>query len=315
MTITQIFDDLTADDRAAEAPARRTTGGGIVVTAGRRPSPVPRPDPAHATAFGQGCLDDDLDDPAGDTPGTDHADAPRPEAPHLGAPRLGAPRPAAGGDLDDLVDAARREAEALGHGRVGTEHLLLAVVRAGGEVGRAFGLRRAGVAVVTAACTEAPGAEPLVSPDGTPAPTEVAAAALARARRRAAAHDRAAGTADLALALLDAGRSARLLADLGIDLDDLADVLVRAGLVVPPVPAGRADARRRLPAPVPVGVLPPVRLVLPGRADPTSPAPTGAVTAPLRIGPPPGSPARRLGRGRVEPVARPEDRPALDVPA
>ena len=318
MTIMPIFDDLTVDGRADEPPARRTAGGGIVVSAGRRPSPVPRPRPEHATAFGQGCLDDDgPGSPAVDGPGAVEAapgDAPDPDP--AAAPQLGADAPsAAGRDLDELVDAARREAEVLGHGRVGTEHLLLAAVRAGGEVGRAFGLRRAGVAVVAAACADAPVTEPLVAPDGTPALTAVAAAALARARRRAAALGRPAGIADVALALLDAGRSARLLADLGVDRDDLADVLARDDLVLPAVPAVRADVRRRGPAPVPVGVVPPVRLMLPAPSDPTAAPRRADVTTPLRIGPPPGSPARRLGRGRVEPAARPDGEPALDLPA
>jgi hypothetical protein len=303
MTVTSIFEDLTAGGRVGAGPARRTVGGGIVVAAGRRPSPVPRPDPEHADAFGQGCLDDtDADDGADThTAGTcsDEAD-----------------RGGADGDLGHLAEAARREAEALGHGRVGTEHLLLAVLRAGGEVGRAFGLRRAGVAVVAAACAGPPGSEPLVAPDGAPVLTEIAASTLTRARRRAAARDRAPAAADLALALLDAGRSARLLADLGVDGDDLADVLSREGLALPALPAVHADVRPRVPAPVPVGTLAPVRLMLPAPPpDPASAARRGAVTAPLRIGPPPGSPACRLGRGRIEAAARPDDGPALDLPA
>lgn len=317
MTIMPIFDDLTVDGRADEPPVRRTAGGGIVVGGGRRPSPVPRPRPEHATAFGQGCLDDDPGSPAVDGPGAleatpGHVPDPDPAA----APRLGADAPsAAGRDLDELVDAARREAEALGHGRVGTEHLLLAAVRAGGEVGRAFGLRRAGVAVVAAACADAPVTESLAAPDGTPALTAVAAAALSRARRRAAALGRPGGIADVALALLDAGRSARLLADLGVDRDDLTDVLARDDLVLPAVPAVRADVRRPGPAPVPVGVVPPVRLMLPAPSDPTAAPRSADVTTPLRIGPPPGSPARRLGRGRVGPAARSAGDPALDLPA
>jgi hypothetical protein len=295
MTVTPLVDDLMGDGRADEASARRTVGGGIVVSAGRRPSPVPRrvtmphPDSADAVAFGRGCLDDDPEDDAagGDAP------------------------PDADGELARLVDAACHEVEALGHGRVGTEHLLLAVVRAGGEVGRAFGLRRAGVAVVAAACAEQSVPEPLVAPDGTPALTQAAAAAVARATRRAAARERPPVVADLAIALLDAGRSARLLADLGVDRDDLADVLARDDLALPAVPPVRADVRPRVRAPIPVGTLAPVTPMLPGPADQASTARAGAVTAPLRIGPPPGSPARRLARARVGPVAR----PALDVPA
>jgi hypothetical protein len=85
---------------------------------------VLRPRPEDATAFGQGCLED-----------------------------TGAPEGAAGPEsevatspddaLATVVDAARREVAVLGHGRVGTEHLLLAVVRVGGEVGRRVGALRA----------------------------------------------------------------------------------------------------------------------------------------------------------------------------
>ena len=298
MAIRPMFDDLTVDDRADELPGRRTAGGGIVVTAGRRPSPVPRPSGANATAFGRGCLDDDRDDDrddaAGDDRGGDTADDPGAD------------------ELARLVEAARREAEVLGHRRVGTEHLLLAVVRAGGGVGRAFGLRRAGAAVVAAVCARSGVPEPLVGPDGAAVVTAVAAGALTRATRSAAARGRRPGAADLGLALLDAGRSARLLADLGVDRDDLADVLSREALARPEARVARADVRPRVPAPIPVGTLAPVRLMLPGPSDP---ARTGAVTAPLRIGPPPGSPARRLGRGRVERVTRPDDDPALGLPA
>ena len=308
MTVTSMFEDLTAGGRADAGPARRTVGGGIVVAAGRRPSPVPRPAPEHADAFGQGCLDDDGADHAAvtDSADTRSADTRSDEADRGGAD----------GDLTHLAEAARREAEALGHGRVGTEHLLLAVLRAGGEVGRAFGLRRAGVAVVAAACAGSPGSEPLAAPDGGPVPTEIAASTLGRARRRAAARDRAPRAADLGLALLEAGRSARLLADLGVDGDDLADVLSREDLALPAVPAVHADVRPRVPAPVPVGTVAPVRLMLPAPPrDPASAARPGAVTAPLRIGPPPGSPARRLGRGPIEAAARAHDGPALDLPA
>ncbi len=289
MTATPIFDDLTAHRREDEVPqARRTTGGGIVVPAGRRPSPGPRrmpvPDsaPADATAFGQGCLEE--------------------------------PGRAADDGLAPFVEAARREVEALGHGRVGTEHLLLAVVRSGGEVGRAFGLRRAGAAVVAAACAGCAVTEPLVAPDGAPALTVAAAGALARARARAAGRERPPTPADLGLALIEAGRSARLLDDLGVDLPDLADVLSREDLDLPEVPPVRADVRPPVPAPTPVGTLAPVALMLPSPTS-SSASRAGAVTAPLRIGPPPGSPARRSARGRGGVPGRPQDRPALDLPA
>ncbi|MCD2193809.1 hypothetical protein LQ327_10525 [Actinomycetospora endophytica] len=279
MTVTPIFDDLTAHGAAVEDPAaRRTMGGGIVVAPARRPSPVPRPGPEDATAFGQGCLDDD-----------------RPAAATIGS------RPA-DDVLVGLVEAARREVAVLGHGRVGTEHLLLAVVRGGGEVGRAFGLRRAGAAVIAAACADGPTPGELLAPDGAAGLSTSATAALDRARRRAAAHGRPCRPTDLALGLLEAGRSATLLAVLGIDRDDLADVLGREDLALPVTAPARADVRPDVPAPTPVGTVAPVALMLPGA--PVVPD----ATAPLRIGPPPGSPALRGARGRV-------DRPRLDRPA
>jgi hypothetical protein len=288
MTATPIFDDLITWDRAVPRAPRRADDGGIVVPGDRRPSPAPRRTPTpprsaeDATAFGQGCLDEPRE-PA--TTG-------RPE-----------------GDLPRLVEAARREVEVLGHGRVGTEHLLLAVVRAGGEVGRAFGLRRAGAAVLAAACAAGPAPEPLVAPDGSPALSVAAAGALARARARGLSRGRPAGAADLALVLLDAGRSARLLADLGVDRDDLADVLAREDLELPAVEPVRPDVRPAVRAPIPVGTIPPVALMLPSVPEPE----LGAETAPLRIGPPPGSPARLAARARAQ--ARAVAGPVLDVPA
>ncbi len=267
------------------------------MTADRRPSPVPRrtpgarPAPDDATAFGQGCLDE---------------------------PRESDDAPRAEGDLPRLVEAARREAEVLGHGRVGTEHLLLAVVRAGGEVGRAFGLRRADAAALAAACADGPAPEALLSPDGSPALSVAAAGALARARGRATVRGRPPVPVDLALALLAAGRSATLLTGLGVDRDDLADVLAREDLDLPEVRPVRADVRPEVPAPTPVGTLPAVALMVPGgplRAP--TPVAAGAVTAPLRIGPPPGSPARWAARARAGRAEGPlqTGRPILDVPA
>lgn len=186
-----------------------------------------------------------------------------------------------------LVEAARQEVAVLGHGRVGTEHLLLAVVRAGGEAGRAFGLRRAGAAVLAAACADGPVPGGLVAPDGAAGLSVAATAALERARRRGAAHGRPPRPADLALTLLHAGRSASLLTALGVDRGDLADVLAREDIELPVTAPVGADIRPPVPAPRPVGTVAPVALMLPGA--PTAPD----ATAPLRIGPLPGSPARR----------------------
>jgi hypothetical protein len=230
---------------------------------------VPRPGPEDATAFGLGCLDDGGPAAAPDAPGPPDD------------------------ELVRIVEAARREVAVLGHGRVGTEHLMLALVRAGGEVGRAFGLRRAGAAVIAAACADLPAPGDLVAPDGAAGLSTAATAALGRARRRGAARGRACRSRDLALGLLDVGRSADLLTALGVDRDDLADVLAREDLELPVTAPVRADVRPPVAAPTPVGTVAPVALMLPGAP------PSPDATAPLRIGPPPGSPARRGTRGQV----------------
>lgn len=207
MTVTPIFDDLTAYGGAEEFPE-------------------------DATAFGQGCLEDN------GVPGDTVEDVDVATAPD--------------DTLAVVLDAARREVGVLGHGRVGTEHLLLAVVRAGGEVGRAFGLRRAGSVV------------------------------------------------DLAPGLL-AGRSATLLATLGVDRHDLADVLAREDLELPAAAPVRADVRPPVAPPVPVGTVGPVALMLPSAPQvPAGAEPVPDATAPLWIGPPPGSPARRVPPERLD---------------
>ena len=98
--------------------------------------------------------------------------------------------------------------------------------------------------MIAAVCAEGPVPGELVAPDGAPGLSVAAGTALTRARRRAAARDRVCRATDLALALLDAGRSATLLTDLGVDRDDLADVLAREDLDLPVTPAVRATCAR-----------------------------------------------------------------------
>ncbi|MFC5065308.1 Clp protease N-terminal domain-containing protein [Actinomycetospora atypica] len=196
MTVTPIFDDLVArlgtpaGDRPAPGPAQR------------RPSPRPRPagPEVDAAAFGRGCLAPVADD---DTDAQD--------------------------ELARLVEGARREAVALGQGCVDTLHLLLAAVRDGGDVGRAFGMRGAGPAVLVLAAgagtTDADGTPPLGSAPDSVALSSVARTVLRRVTQEAGRARRPLEAVDVVLALLRTGRVADLLRDRGVDVADLVDVL------------------------------------------------------------------------------------------
>ncbi|MDL5154355.1 hypothetical protein [Actinomycetospora termitidis] len=233
MTVTPIFDDLRARLGAGEpevAPGDLTEGGGIVVRPAGRPSPTPRPVVEGATAFGRGCL--------------------------AAAPERST---AEGGDGDEsarLLAGARREALALGHHRVDTLHVLLAVVRSDAEIGRAFGMRGVGTAVLAVAA--GPAVEDPTTPDGRPEQSAVARTVLQRLVHRARAERRSVSAADVATAVVRTPRVADLLVERGVDLDDLVDVLLpgddhttptrllpRAAApvtVLLPVPANPADA-------------------------------------------------------------------------
>lgn len=205
MTVTPIFDDLVA---RLGAPAEdRPTSRPVA----RRLSPLPRPagPEVDAAAFGRGCL---------------------------------APVPDEDVETEDelarLVEGARREAVALGQGCVDTLHLLLAAVRSGGDVGRAFGMRGAGPAVLVlaaGAATTDPG-----DAVGTPALSSVARTVLRRASQEAVRARRLLETVDVVLALLRTGRVADLLGERGVDVADLVDVLECGRTPVPePAVVGR----------------------------------------------------------------------------
>lgn len=229
MTVTPIFDDLVArlgvpaGDRPASAPVLRR------LTARPRPA-APEVD---AAAFGRGCL----------APGGDDEDG-------------------AEDQLARLVEGARREAVALGQHGVDTLHLLLAAVRDGGDVGRAFGMRGAGPAVLVLAADT--GTADATDAGGSPALSSVARTVLRRVSQEAVRARRPLEVVDVVLALLRTGRVADLLRDRGVDVGDLVDVLEcgRATepdtVVVPraPDPAVGLAAVTVLLRPVPTELLP-----------------------------------------------------------
>ncbi|WP_018332945.1 Clp protease N-terminal domain-containing protein [Actinomycetospora chiangmaiensis] len=259
MTVTPIFDDLAASwvptpEPAAAAPVR------VAADPRRRPSPRPRSAGSTSVvgtaAFGRGCLEAAVEEHGADDD-----------------------------EVTRLLEGARREAVALGRRWVDSVHLLLAAIRAGGDVGRAFGLRGAGPAVLLAALDddrsdvpdELAGGDPV-----RPALSSVARTVLHRVAHRAARADRAVTAAELAVAVVRTGRVADLLGRLGVDVDDLVDALEvsalessaradtapagtradRAGWTAAPVAPTVVDGPRRRVS-LPVGVLAPLTVMLP----------------------------------------------------
>ncbi|WP_433801325.1 hypothetical protein [Actinomycetospora sp. CA-084318] len=267
--VTPIFDDLAAawETASAAVPAAPPYR---VVTPPRRPSPRPRgAAPAAvvgADAFGRGCLEARDEEVV-----------------------------AADDEVTRLLEGARREAVAQGRRWVDTVHLAVAAVRAGGDVGRVFGMRGVGPAVLLAALDDGSEGGRAASDDPTggdpvrPALSSVARTVLHRSAHRAAREGRAVTAVELAATVARTGRVADLLAGLGVDLEDLADALAAtaepataalatepAAAEPPPRPAGPT---RRLA--VPVGVVAPVTVVLPvPTAQPGWPAPSRAADVP-----------------------------------
>jgi hypothetical protein len=212
----------------------------------RRTAPRPRPTAVIGSdAFGRGCLE--AEDPG----------------------RIGG-----GDEVTRLLEGARREAVALGRRWVGTVHLALAAVRAGGDVGRVFGMRGVGPAVLLATLDDdldAPADEAGGDPVH-PALSSVARTVLHRVAHRAAREDRAVSAAELAVAVARSGRVSDLLERRGVDVDDLVDALL-AGASAATVRAA-ADAVEPRPRRIalPVGVVAPVTVMVPTTATPAAPA-------------------------------------------
>lgn len=151
-----------------------------------------------------------------------------------------------------VATLAEQEALDLGHRCLGTEHLLLAVVRMGDAVGRRLGAQGATLAAVRRAILRAGTPEPFDSENGRPGWSSVAGAALEAARRRARAAGRAeVVTEDLVAALLAPGaRATAVLQTLGVDPAVAAEA---PGPVAIPVPTHEpAAAGVTVPATVPV---------------------------------------------------------------
>jgi len=130
-----------------------------------------------------------------------------------------------GGDAREVVTRARHEAVALGHPRIGTEHLLLAIL-AGGHGAGADALRGLGIEAgsVRARIVElvgpVPGRPGTVRPSMSPRAKEVLALAV---REATALGGHRMGTGHLLLGLLREGEGlgAQVLADLQVDLPQL----------------------------------------------------------------------------------------------
>ena len=148
------------------------------------------------------------------------------------------------------VELARSEAGRLGHGHVGTEHLLLGIL-AEGDNPAAASLRASGATL--AGCRElAVEAVADQSPAGATTDlrlTKRASRALERAARLALRrHDAAVETTHILLSVLDVeGRAGQVLRGLAVDLNAL-----RASLNTPGTAPGEpAPAERRRPAQTP----------------------------------------------------------------
>ena len=144
------------------------------------------------------------------------------------------------------VAAAEAEALAIGHDRIGTEHLLLGILA--DESAAAWQLADAGARLprVRRKVLEALPARPAGSPPGA-GPLELtarAARALARAVR--SSHGRRADMVTpehLLVGVLDVeGTAGQVLRSLGVDLDRLRAAVLSGEDLRPPAPAADADA-------------------------------------------------------------------------
>ena len=134
-----------------------------------------------------------------------------------------------GTDARRVIDTARAEAGALGHPRIGTEHLLLGIMAdAGSEATQALAAAGAGWAAVRAKVREArpPAAAGATEPsatDGTPRAARAVGRSVRFSHRR---HDGPVTPEDLLIGVLDVeGTAGQVLRSLGVDLDDVLAAL------------------------------------------------------------------------------------------
>lgn len=151
-----------------------------------------------------------------------------PRRPH-GAPAPVRPFERFGGAARAVVVLARQEARDLGHPRVGTEHLLLAILAHGEGVG-AVALDRLGVEAdaVRRRIEEIAGRGQAVAPRPplSPRAKEVFAEAVREAHEL---HQARVGTAHLLLGIVVEGKglAARILVDLGADLPRVREMVLQ----------------------------------------------------------------------------------------
>ena len=151
-----------------------------------------------------------------------------------------------GTDAQHVVDTARAEAGALGHPRIGTEHLLLGIMAdAGSEATRALAAAGAGRAAVWAKVREARppvtgGTEPSAT-DGTPRAARAIGRSVRFSHRR---HDGPVTPEDLLIGVLDVeGTAGQVLRSLGVDLDDVLASLRGDDVVTPEADEDTTAAR------------------------------------------------------------------------
>jgi ATP-dependent Clp protease ATP-binding subunit ClpC len=158
---------------------------------------------------------------------------------HRGVPTTGAPQSASEAVAAVLVTAparmavrlARQEARAMGAGIVGTEHLLIGVMRSGDHRAARI-LEDMGISVDDARAAAQPtlvDGAPRGEPAGTDGFSTYARAVLEQSLREAVARgDAHIGPEHLLLALLrdDVGGAARTLGELGVDPDAIRERLV-----------------------------------------------------------------------------------------
>lgn len=144
-----------------------------------------------------------------------------------------------------VATLAEQEALELGHRRLGTEHLLLALVRMGDPVGRCLVERGATLTGVRRAVLRGAPPGPMENANGRPGWSTAASAVVRAARQGARRASRSeVTTLHLATAMfLPGGRSATILGDLGVDPGEVLAVLQPAARPVPAV----ADATQREP--------------------------------------------------------------------
>jgi ATP-dependent Clp protease ATP-binding subunit ClpC len=128
-------------------------------------------------------------------------------------------------DAGTLVDRARKEAEGLGAGYVGTEHLLLALLADRGPAGRALAANGVRAGEVR---ERAEAVRPPAVPVGRSGLTTRAGRVLELAEEVAEERgERAPATRDVLVALVrgDGGPGARILRDLGVSSQQVEDAL------------------------------------------------------------------------------------------